>query len=72
MNSNAVAFEILAQGAKPPTGQNKIPLRTIYEVKMDFTRKGRLVAGGHVTDPPSTMTYSSVNTAEKVYVIATP
>ena len=27
---------------------------------MDFTRKARFVAGGHMTDPPVIMTYSSV------------
>ena len=27
---------------------------------MDFTRKARFVAGGHVTDPPTSITYSSV------------
>jgi hypothetical protein len=32
----------------------------IFDVKMDFTRKARYVAGGHMTDPPATITYSSV------------
>jgi hypothetical protein len=27
---------------------------------MDFTRKARLIAGGHETDPPSSITYASV------------
>jgi hypothetical protein len=31
----------------------------IFDVKMDFTRKARFVAGGHMPDPPSTITYSS-------------
>jgi hypothetical protein len=29
-------------------------------VKTDFTRKVRFVAGGHKTDPPTSLTYSSV------------
>ncbi len=37
-----------------------------FEVKMDFTRKARFVAGGHMTDPPSHMTYSSVVTRDSV------
>jgi hypothetical protein len=32
----------------------------VFEVKIDFTRKACFVAGGHVTNPPSTQTYASV------------
>jgi hypothetical protein len=32
----------------------------IFDVKMDFTRKARFVAGGHMTETPESMTYSSV------------
>ena len=35
---------------------------------MDFTRKARLVAGGHVTDTPSSLTYSSVVSRESVHI----
>ena len=38
----------------------------IFDVKIDFTRKARLVAGGHLTDPPTTLTYSSVVSRESV------
>ena len=31
-----------------------------FEVKMDLRLKARYVAGGHLTDPPSSMTYSTV------------
>jgi len=40
----------------------------IYDVKMDFTRKTRLVAGGHVTQPPAILTYASVVTRESVRI----
>jgi hypothetical protein len=33
---------------------------------MDFTRKARFVAGGHMTDTPAAMTYSSVVSRESV------
>jgi Reverse transcriptase (RNA-dependent DNA polymerase) len=36
---------------------------------MDFTRKARLVAGGHVTDPPTSITYSSVVSRELVRIV---
>jgi Reverse transcriptase (RNA-dependent DNA polymerase) len=36
------------------------PLWIIFNVKIDFMHKARLVARGHLTDPPTTLTYSSV------------
>ena len=35
---------------------------------MDLTRKARLVAGGDMTDPPSSLTYSSVVTRESMRI----
>ena len=35
---------------------------------MDFTRKARLVTGGHKTDPPAQLTYSSVVSHESVRI----
>jgi hypothetical protein len=32
----------------------------IFTIKMDFIRKARLVAGGHTTKPPESLTYASV------------
>eukprot|EP00957_Ditylum_brightwellii_P153339 11670140-Ditylum_brightwellii.AAC.1 len=39
---------------------------------MDFTRKARFVAGGHMTEPPSSLAYLSVvsRETEKVYFTA--
>ena len=36
---------------------------------MDFTRKARIVAGGRVTNPPASMTYSSVVSREMVRIV---
>ena len=47
-------------------GYQQIRCHFIFDVKMDFTRKARFVAGGHVTDPPDCMTYSSVVSRETV------
>ncbi len=54
------AFEILEPGQEAPIGSKCIPCHMIFEVKMDFTRKARFVAGGHWTAPPATLTYSTV------------
>ena len=44
----------------------------IFDIKMgDFRRKARLVAGGHVTEPPATITYSSVVLRETVFIAFT-
>ena len=40
----------------------------IFDIKMDFTRKARLVAGGHMTDTPASLTYSSVVSRESVRI----
>ena len=41
-------------------GFQEIRCHEIFEVKMDFTRKARFVAGRHTTDTPGSITYSSV------------
>ena len=38
----------------------------IFDVKMDLTRKARFVAGGHWTEPPASITYSSVVSHDSV------
>jgi hypothetical protein len=66
MKNVRVAFKLLEPSEKPAPGYKKIPLRMIFDIKMDFTRKARLVAGGHLTDPPSCLTYISVVSRESV------
>ncbi|MEL6803974.1 MAG: hypothetical protein AAFO91_09360, partial [Bacteroidota bacterium] len=51
MNAVSVAFKILPEGSDRPIGHQQIPCHIIFDVKMDFTRKARLVAGGHMTEP---------------------
>jgi hypothetical protein len=44
----------------------------IFDIKMvDFGRKARLVAGGHVTGAPAAMTYASVISRETVRIALT-
>ena len=45
----------------------------IFDVKLgeNFCRKARLVAGGHVTDTPASMTYSSVVSRDSVRICLT-
>jgi hypothetical protein len=68
MKNVRVAFKFLEPSKKPALGYKKIPLRMIFDIKMDFTRKARLVAGGRPTDPHSCLTYSSVVSRESVRI----
>ncbi|GFH48949.1 hypothetical protein CTEN210_05425 [Chaetoceros tenuissimus] len=80
MENVRVAFEVLAgvtpeemRTGKVRPGYKEIPCHMIFDIKMDgkFTRKARLVAGGHVTDPPSATTYSSVVSRDSVRIALT-
>ena len=47
-------------------GHQEIKCHIIFDIKMDFTRKARFVAGGHMTETPNSLTYSSVVSRESV------
>jgi hypothetical protein len=73
MTNVRIAFNIKGKSEPAPPGYKHIPLRIIFDIKMDFTHKARLVAGGHVTDPPTSLTYSSVvlrNSVRIAFLIA--
>ena len=57
-----------ARTGKEPSmiGFQEIHCHVIFDVKMDFTRKARVVAGGHTTDTPASITYSSVVSRDSV------
>jgi hypothetical protein len=40
----------------------------IFDIKMDFTRKARFVAGGHTTETPASTTYSCVVSRDSVCI----
>jgi hypothetical protein len=52
--------ELQEEGCTAPMGSNFIRCHLNFEVKMSFTQKARFVSGGHMTDPPTIITYSSV------------
>jgi len=62
------AFKFLDEDEKVPIGYKWIKCHLIFDVKMDFTRKARFVAGGHMTNPPAEITYSSVVTRDSVRI----
>jgi len=69
MRDVRVAFKILPDGQPAPVGYQRIPCHMIFDIKMeDFRRKARLVAGGHMTKAPATITYASVVSRETVRI----
>ena len=77
MSKVRVAFERWDDGTveearqgKKLVGYQEISCHMVFDIKMDgdFTRKARLVAGGHTTDTPASITYSSVVSRESVRI----
>ncbi len=69
MKDVRTAFRILLDGQAVPIGYQKIPCHMIFDIKMeDFCHKACLVAGGHRTEAPATITYTSVVSCETVCI----
>lgn len=67
-----VAFDVLSDDDEIPPGYQRINCHVVFDIKMgSLRRKARLVAGGHVTDPPATITYASVVSRESVRIAFT-
>ena len=49
-------------------GFQEIGCHIVFDVKIDFTRKARFVAGGHTTEALTSITYSSVVSWDSVRV----
>src|SRR5688500_19342803 len=64
-------FKVLEDGKPIPEGYKQIPYHCIYDVKFDGRRKCRLVAGGHMTDPPDEEIFSGVVSMETVRICFT-
>ncbi len=64
-----LAFRITDDGEVIPPGYQRIRCHMIFDIKQeDFRRKARLVAGGHTTTAPATITYASVVSRESVRI----
>ena len=61
-------MNILDESAPAPIGFQEIPCHVIFDVKMDFTRKARYVAGGHKTEMQEAPTYASVVSHESIRI----
>ena len=68
MKNCSMAIEILPNSAAVPVGYTQIRCHMIFDFKIDFTRKARFVAGGHLTNPPKQTVYSSIITLESAQI----
>jgi Reverse transcriptase (RNA-dependent DNA polymerase) len=72
MKNVRIAFEKFKGTSKElPPGYQQINCHMIFDVKLgeNFRRKARYVAGGHMTKPPASITYSSVVSRESVRIM---
>jgi hypothetical protein len=74
MKNVRIAFEEF-EGTKAdiPPGYQHIDCHMIFDVKLgeNFRRKARMVAGGHKTETPSSVTYASVVSRDSVRIALT-
>ena len=67
MKNVRAVFQILDENEEVPIGYKFIRCHIIFDVKMeDFRCKSCLVADGHMTDIPASITYASVVSREIV------
>ena len=71
MHNVEIAFEILGEKVDAPKGWKRASGHLVFDVKMDFTRKGRWVLDGHKCADPEGSTYAGVVSRESVRICLT-
>lgn len=68
MRNVAVAYQVMEENERAPNDHIYVGFHMVYDVKMNFTRKARLVADGHKTLNPAVSTYTGVVSHESVRI----
>ena len=72
MKNIKVAFKVLPDGEEVPVGHQYMNCHMVFDLKIDgFKRNVHLVAGGHMTDAPPVMTYTSIVSCDTVQIALT-
>lgn len=71
MDNVMIAFEVLGDDDVLPKNSKLLGVHMVFTVKMDLTRKARLVADGHRTPDPDFTTYAGVVSRETVRIALT-
>ncbi len=66
-----IAFEILEPGQKAPPGWFKATGHIIFDVKMDFTWKGRWVKDGYKDPDSTTLSFAGVVSRDSIRIVLT-
>ena len=66
-----MAFKINEEGKVEPVGYKNIKVHWVFDVKMDLTRKSRLLAGGYMTNPEGSLIYLLVVSKDTVRIALT-
>jgi hypothetical protein len=66
--NNKSAFQFLDNDERVPVGYKFIKCHMIFDVKIDFARKARFVARGHMTDSSESITYSSIVSRDSIRI----
>ena len=71
MKNVRIAFEVYDGEISDLKEYQKINCHMIFDIKMseNFRRKARMVAGGHMTETPPTLTYSSVVSRDSIRIL---
>ena len=62
------ALQVLEDGEEVPVGSQFVDLMMIFDVKMDLTRKARLVAQGDQVETPSNLTHASTVSRDSICI----
>ena len=68
MRDIAVAFKLKDDDERIGNDYKSVGFHMVFDIKMDFTRKARLVADGHKVPDPAVSTYSGVVSRESVRI----
>ena len=71
MKNVRIAFEVYDRDILDLKEYQKINCHMIFDIKMreNFRRKAGMVAGGHMTETPPTLTYSSVVSRDSIRIL---
>ena len=72
MEAVHVAFKVMNEGEEPPPGYQYMECHLMIDIKLDWFRcKAQLIAGGHMTETPAVLTYTSVVSRDSVRIALT-
>ena len=71
MKNVSIAFKILDSSENLPVRYSKLSVHMVFDIKLDLTRKARVVADGHLTPDPIDSTYAGVVSRKTVRIALT-